>query len=69
MCIELIVNRAFTEKRDMQGGFKQSPLRLNDGLGAVEEWNEDAIQNRATKLAHEAVRVWSDTQVDDHRRH
>jgi predicted transport protein len=43
----------------MHGGFKQSPLRLNDGLGAVEAWSEDAIETRASKLAHEAVRVWA----------
>ncbi len=29
-------NRPFAEKRDMQGGFKQSPLVLNEGLGLVE---------------------------------
>ena len=27
-------DRPFGEKRDMQGGFKESPLRLNEGLGA-----------------------------------
>lgn len=52
-------DRPFTEKRDMLGGFKQSPIRLNDGLGAVESWNEDAIKARAAKLAQEAVRVWA----------
>ena len=25
-------DKPFKEKRDMQGGFKQSPLKLNDGL-------------------------------------
>jgi len=49
----------------MQGGFKHSPLRLNDGLGAVHAWNEDAIHNRATKLAREAVRVWAAPVLPD----
>lgn len=58
-------DRAFIDKRDMQGGFKQSPLRLNDGLGAVEAWNEDSIKNRAAKLAQEAVRVWAAPVLPD----
>ena len=29
-------DRPFIEKRDMKGGFKESPLRLNEGLGAID---------------------------------
>jgi predicted transport protein len=49
----------FPEKRDMPGGFKESPLRLNKGLGALETWNEAAIQARAKRLSQEAVAVWA----------
>ncbi len=28
----------FATKRDMEGGFKDSPLRLNKGLGQLEAW-------------------------------
>ncbi len=52
-------DRAFAEKRDMEGGFKDSPLRLNAGLGQVETWNEEAIQARAQRLADLAVSVWA----------
>ncbi|MCY2986916.1 MAG: DUF262 domain-containing protein [Planctomycetota bacterium] len=48
----------FSQKRDMEGGFKDSPLRLNQGLGALEAWNEVAIQQRAEKLSKLAVTVW-----------
>lgn len=51
-------DRSFSEKRDMEGGFSQSPLRLNAGLARVEVWNEAAIKERATKLAIQAVTVW-----------
>ncbi|MEH6687776.1 MAG: DUF262 domain-containing protein [Halopseudomonas sabulinigri] len=51
-------DRPFSDKRDMQGGFKQSPLRLNEGLGALDTWNQEAIQTRAQRLAEEAVTVW-----------
>ena len=52
-------DRAFTEKRDMHGGFKESPLRLNEGLGALDTWNESTIQQRAKRLAEQAVQVWA----------
>ena len=52
-------DRPFAEKRDMQGGFKESPLRLNEGLGTLDTWNEDAIQQRAKRLAAQAVQVWA----------
>ena len=51
-------DRPFSEKRDMQGGFKESPLRLNKALGALDTWNEATIQQRAKRLADQAVEVW-----------
>jgi uncharacterized protein with ParB-like and HNH nuclease domain/predicted transport protein len=52
-------DRPFNEKRDMAGGFKESPLRLNQGLGQLEQWNEDAIKTRAGRLADMALEVWA----------
>ena len=53
----------FVEKRDMplhpDKALKQSPLKLNQGLGVLETWNEDTIKARAGKLADLALRVWS----------
>ena len=51
-------NRSFTEKRDMRGGFTESPLLLNKGLGQLETWDEKAIQDRAKHLAEKAIAVW-----------
>jgi len=55
-------DRAFIEKRDMpdapEKGLKQSPLKVNQGLGILEAWNEEAIKTRAAKLAQIGVRVW-----------
>ena len=51
-------DRAFIEKRDMKGGFAESPIRLNTGLGKLEQWNEDTIKARASKLAELAIDVW-----------
>ena len=49
----------FAKKRDMTGGLRESPLRLNEGLGALNGWNEDTIQERAERLATKATRVWA----------
>ena len=51
-------DRPFHEKRDMEGGFKSSPLRVNAGLGQLAAWNEDAIKERAGRLADGALDVW-----------
>lgn len=51
-------NRSFREKRDMERGFKQSTLYMNEGLGKLDEWNEEEIKKRADKLADKAVQVW-----------
>jgi uncharacterized protein with ParB-like and HNH nuclease domain/predicted transport protein len=52
-------DRPFTEKRDMKGGFKTSPLWLNEGLGELAIWDEAAIQKRAKRLAAQAIVTWA----------
>lgn len=52
-------DRTFGEKRDMKGGFRESPLRVNEGLGQLVTWDEDAIRQRADRLAEQAVRIWA----------
>ena len=51
-------DRPFGEKRNMKGGFKESPLRLNEGLRALDTWNEATIRTRATRLADQATKAW-----------
>jgi predicted transport protein len=58
-------DRAFIQKRDMTGGFKESPLRLNGGLGQLDAWNEEAIKTRAGQLADQALTVWAAPELDD----
>ncbi|MAG63441.1 hypothetical protein CMO84_07960 [Candidatus Woesearchaeota archaeon] len=58
-------DRPFTEKRDMEGGFRESPLRVNEGLGTRETWDESAIQDRADHMAHKAAAVWSAPNLPD----
>lgn len=58
-------DRPFNEKRDMTGGFAESPLRLNAGLGQLSSWNEAAIKSRGARLATAALAVWRAPQLND----
>ena len=57
-------DRPFHEKRDMEGGFKVSPLHMNEGLGDLDTWNENSINDRANKLATLATEVWTSPTLD-----
>lgn len=52
-------NRSFQEKRDMEKGFKQSPLRLNQSLKDLEVFGEKEIEKRANDLADWALKIWT----------
>ncbi len=51
-------NNSFQEKRDMENGFKQSPLRLNQSLKDLESFGEKEIEKRANDLADWALKIW-----------
>lgn len=50
--------RPFLEKRNMEGGFRDSPIRLNRALAKLERWDEDAIVARTNELVRSALRIW-----------
>lgn len=52
-------DRPFKEKCDISGGFKESPLKLNKGIGQLDQWDEEAIKERADKLADMALEIWT----------
>ncbi|EPZ97010.1 DUF262 and DUF1524 domain-containing protein [Helicobacter pylori] len=57
-------NRSFQEKRGMEKGFKQSPLRLNQGLRGLESFGEEQIKKRANDLADWALKIWTYPNLD-----
>lgn len=57
-------DRPFVEKRDIKGGFKESPLILNQGLGMLDDWNKGTIQTRAKRLIESALEVWCVPQLN-----
>ncbi|GAA7799031.1 DUF262 and DUF1524 domain-containing protein [Helicobacter pylori] len=57
-------NNSFREKRDMEKGFKQSPLRLNQSLKDLESFGEKEIEKRANDLADWALEIWTYPKLD-----
>ncbi|WP_231170122.1 DUF262 and DUF1524 domain-containing protein [Helicobacter pylori] len=57
-------NKSFQEKRDMEGGFKDSPLRLNQGLRDLKSFGEEEIKKRANDLADLALKIWTYPKLD-----
>ncbi|GAA8108246.1 DUF262 and DUF1524 domain-containing protein [Helicobacter pylori] len=52
-------NNFFQKKRDIEKGFKQSPLRLNQSLKDLESFGEEEIEKRANDLADWALKIWT----------
>ncbi len=57
-------NNSFQEKRDMEKGFKDSPLRLNQSLKNLESFSEEEIKKRANDLADLALKIWTYPKLD-----
>jgi uncharacterized protein with ParB-like and HNH nuclease domain/predicted transport protein len=55
----------FMIKMEMDGGFKESALRLNAYLVKLTEWNEEHIKERAKILAEKAERIWTYPEITE----
>lgn len=51
-------DKPFSQKKTMEGGFNDSPIRLNDFLRMVDIWNAENIEARAKELAEKARQIW-----------
>lgn len=51
-------DKDFEDKLEMEGGFKESALRLNAYVVKQTKWNEDTINERADILAEKALQIW-----------
>ena len=49
----------FMVKMDMEGGFRESALRLNAYVVKLTKWNEQSIKERASLLADKAKKIWA----------
>lgn len=51
-------DKPFIDKKNMKGGFLESPLRLNKEIASKDHWREEDILSRAETLSTQATRVW-----------
>ena len=58
-------DRPFSEKKKMEGGFDDSPVRINRLLKEVDNWNEQNINLRAESLTDIAKNIWAPPQLDE----
>jgi uncharacterized protein with ParB-like and HNH nuclease domain/predicted transport protein len=58
-------DKPFREKRDMEGGFASSPLKLNQSLAHLENWNEQQINTRISVLSDKMSEVWVYPEMEE----
>ncbi len=58
-------DRSFSEKKKMEGGFDDSPVRINRFLKEVDTWNEQNINLRAESLTDIAKNIWASPHLDE----
>ena len=51
-------NNSFTDKRDMEKGFRQSGLRMNVWIGNQEKWTLTELEERSALLVSRALNIW-----------
>lgn len=51
-------DKPFINKKSIDGGFDDSPLRLNSYMQTVDKWDKDEIETRATEIAKKASKIW-----------
>jgi uncharacterized protein with ParB-like and HNH nuclease domain/predicted transport protein len=51
-------DHSFLTKMEMEGGFKESALRLNGFVVKQDEWTEETIKERAGLLSEKAKQIW-----------
>ena len=58
-------DRPFSEKKTIEGGFNDSPLRLNKYLREQKTWTPVQMEKRGKDLAAKAVIIWPGLVVDE----
>ncbi|WP_213532067.1 DUF262 and DUF1524 domain-containing protein [Paenibacillus sp. J45TS6] len=58
-------DKPFKIKRDLEGGFADSPIRLNRAIAKLDTWDEEKIKIRAKTLADLAISIWEFPRLTD----
>jgi uncharacterized protein with ParB-like and HNH nuclease domain len=56
-------NKAFAEKKSIDGGFSQSKLYLNEYIKNQDSWNQNTIIERADIFIERALKIWRSCQT------
>ena len=51
-------NDIFTRKRDVENGFKDSGLRMNQNISREEKWGLTELEKRNEELKNRALKIW-----------
>lgn len=51
-------NKPFSDKRECENGFANSPLNINCHIAGYDEWNEVALKNREAWIFDRTLRSW-----------
>ena len=57
-------NRPFEEKQEIEGGFRQSAVRLNYDVRDQSQWTENEMEARGVRLADCALEIWRHHEAD-----
>ncbi len=60
-------NRPFEEKKSIEGGFKQSAVRLNEDVREQPMWTAAQMEARGDRLASRALDIWPHHNADVER--
>ena len=58
-------NRAFEEKKAIEGGFSHSAVRLNQYVREQQQWSLAQMQERGLRLTRQALTIWPYHAVDE----
>ena len=58
-------NRPFHEKKEVDGGFDKSAVRLNEYIRNQTVWTEDQMEIRGRKLGERALKIWPFHDADE----
>lgn len=56
-------DKPFGNKKTVEGGFDDSPLRLNSYLRNASKWDKDEIEARAKELSNKASQIWDSPKL------
>ncbi len=58
-------NHPFERKKEIDGGFNESAVRLNEYVRKKSQWTANEIKERGKKLTHKGLKIWPHHHADE----